>query len=131
MNRIISALFAMQSDSNNDSRKITPLIMTSANISGEAIIINDDEIKKFGIDILSHDREILTPIDDSVVQINSGKVQLIRRARGYVPLAIKLASRRKKHSLSRRRFEKQFCDLPRRLCNSVAIFRRFGGLRLL
>lgn len=70
--------------------------MTSANISGEAIIINDDEIKKFGIDILSHDREILTPIDDSVVQINSGKVQLIRRARGYVPLAIKIGITAKK-----------------------------------
>lgn len=80
--------------------KISPLIMTSANISGEAIIINDDKIKKFGIDILSHDREILTPIDDSVVQINSGKVQLIRRARGYVPLAIKTGITAKKNILA-------------------------------
>lgn len=68
--------------------KISPLIMTSANLGGEPIIIDDEEIKKFGVDILSHDREILTPIDDSVVQVNSGRTQFIRRARGYVPLAI-------------------------------------------
>lgn len=67
----------------------SPLIMTSANLSGEPIII-DDEIKKFDVDILSHDREILTPIDDSVVQVNNGRVQTIRRARGYTPLAIKI-----------------------------------------
>ncbi len=68
--------------------KVSPLIMTSANISGEPIIIDDDKIKKFGIDVLSHNREILTPLDDSVVQVNAGRVQFIRRARGYVPLAV-------------------------------------------
>lgn len=68
--------------------KISPLIMTSANLSGEPIIINDEEIKKFNIKILSHNREILTPIDDSVMQINGGRIQFLRRAKGYVPLAI-------------------------------------------
>lgn len=70
--------------------RVSPLIMTSANISGEPIITDDEEIKKFGVPILSHNRKILTPLDDSVVQINNGKVQFIRRARGYVPLAIKI-----------------------------------------
>lgn len=70
--------------------KVSPLIMTSANLSGEPIIINDEEIKKFGVPVLSHDREILTPLDDSVVQVNAGRVQFIRRARGYVPLAINI-----------------------------------------
>ncbi len=73
--------------------RISPLIMTSANISGEPIIIDDNEIKKFGVPVLSHDREILTPIDDSVVQVNSARVQFIRRARGYVPLAIKISKK--------------------------------------
>lgn len=68
--------------------QISPLVMTSANISGEPIITDDNEIKKFGVDVLSHNREILTPLDDSVVQINSSRFQTIRRARGYVPLAI-------------------------------------------
>lgn len=68
--------------------KISPLIMTSANFSGEPIIINDEKIKKFGVKILSHNRQILTPIDDSVLQVNFGRTQFIRRARGYVPLAV-------------------------------------------
>lgn len=70
--------------------KISPLIMTSANQSGEPIIISDEEVKKFGVPVLSHNREILTPLDDSVLQINGGRVQFIRRARGYVPLAINI-----------------------------------------
>lgn len=79
--------------------KVSPLIMTSANVSGEPIIIDDEKIKKFGVPILSHDREILTPIDDSVVQINTGQVQFIRRARGYVPLAIDIEKKAKQNTL--------------------------------
>lgn len=67
--------------------EVSPLIMTSANISSEPIITDDEEIKKFGVDVLNHNRDILTPIDDSIVQINAGQVQFIRRARGYVPLS--------------------------------------------
>lgn len=79
--------------------RISPLIMTSANLSGEPIITDDCEIKKFGVDILSHNREILTPIDDSVVQINAGRTQFIRRARGYVPLSIDLGIESSKKTL--------------------------------
>lgn len=70
--------------------RISPLVMTSANISGEPIIINDNEINKFGVDVLSHNREILTPIDDSIVRVVAGRTQFIRRARGYVPLSIEI-----------------------------------------
>lgn len=73
--------------------KVSPLIMTSANLSGEPIIIDDEDVKKFGVPILSHDRDILTPIDDSVVQVNNNRVQIIRRARGYVPLAINIGTK--------------------------------------
>ncbi len=79
--------------------KISPLIMTSANLSGEPIITDDENIKKFGVDILSHDRKILTPLDDSVVQIVNDKMQFIRRSRGYVPLAIDLGVKAKEHIL--------------------------------
>ncbi len=79
---------------------VSPLIMTSANLSGEPIIIDDEKIKKFGVKVLSHDREILTPIDDSVVQINAGEVQFIRRARGYVPLAIDVGIKAKNNILA-------------------------------
>ncbi len=74
---------------------VSPLIMTSANISGEPIITDDDEIRKFGVPVLSHDREILTPLDDSVVFVSSGRLRFIRRARGYVPLAIKIDKKAK------------------------------------
>ena len=80
--------------------KISPLIMTSANLSGEPIIIDDEKIKKFGVPVLSHNREILTPIDDSVVQINAGRVQFLRRARGYVPLAIDVGIKAKSKILA-------------------------------
>lgn len=79
--------------------RISPLVMTSANISGEPIIIDNDEIKKFGVPVLSHNRDILTPLDDSVVCVNSGRTQLIRRARGYVPLAIDIGIKAKKDTL--------------------------------
>ncbi|MCM1285819.1 MAG: carbamoyltransferase HypF [Acetobacter sp.] len=79
--------------------KISPLIMTSANISGEPVIIDDEEIKKFNIPVLSHNREILTPLDDSVVYVNSGRIQFIRRARGYVPLAIDIGKKSKADTL--------------------------------
>lgn len=75
--------------------KISPLVMTSANISGEPMIIDDEKIKEFGVPTLSHNREILTPLDDSVLQVNAGRIQFIRRTRGYVPLAIDIGIKAK------------------------------------
>ena len=66
-----------------------PLVMTSGNRGGEPIIILEDEMMQHigkGIDFcLTHDREILTPLDDSIYQVNGECVQLIRRARGLAP----------------------------------------------
>lgn len=70
--------------------EVSPLVMTSANVSGEPIITDDEKIKKFGVTVLSHNREILTPIDDSVVCVTGDRTQFIRRARGYVPLTIEI-----------------------------------------
>lgn len=71
------------------------LVMTSANLSGAPIIADDDEIKLLrertgGFEILSHNRAIENPSDDSVCRVVCGKVQLIRRARGFVPLPINI-----------------------------------------
>lgn len=41
--------------------------------------------------IVTHDRDILTRADDSVVRVVAGRRQFIRRARGYVPDSIRLA----------------------------------------
>ena len=74
-----------------------PLIMTSANTSGGSMIIDDGKMREWiaqkakhsdvtvPVGIISHDREILTPLDDSVVQVVNDKPLYIRRARGYVP----------------------------------------------
>lgn len=65
------------------------LVMTSANPSGMPILYKNEEAFQYLAGIaeyyLIHNREILHPVDDSVVQINDGKVDFLRRSRGYVP----------------------------------------------
>lgn len=51
---------------------------------------DDTQVQQFGVPVLGHDRPILTPIDDSVLQVTEGNPAFIRRARGYVPLAVEL-----------------------------------------
>lgn len=67
-----------------------PLVATSANLTGSPIIFNDaDALEKLpGIAdlILSYDREIMIPEDDSVMQVNAtGGNIILRRSRGLSP----------------------------------------------
>ncbi len=68
--------------------------MTSANLSEEPIAIDNDEARarlgEIADAFLMHDREILQRCDDSVTALVDGSPQLIRRARGYVPLSVPL-----------------------------------------
>lgn len=65
------------------------LVMTSGNVSGEPVIIDDARMAELraekDFEILSHNRRILTPLDDSVCRVICGKKQILRRARGYTP----------------------------------------------
>ncbi len=74
--------------------RMTALVMTSANLSEEPIAIDNDEARaRLGAiaDVfVQHDREILQRCDDSVAAVVDGAPQIIRRARGYVPLGIAL-----------------------------------------
>ena len=74
--------------------RVRALVMTSANLSEEPIAIDNDEARTRLADIadefLMHNREILQRCDDSVAAVVDGAPQLIRRARGFVPLAIDL-----------------------------------------
>jgi hydrogenase maturation protein HypF len=76
-----------------DSR-IQALVMTSANLSEEPIAIDNDEacarLGAIADAFLMHDREILQRCDDSVTAVVDGAPQLIRRARGFVPLGVAL-----------------------------------------
>ena len=73
----------------------TVLIVTSANISGNPLIIEDtdtlDELKTIADHIVSYNRQIVTRADDSVVRIINKSPCFIRRARGFVPTSIPLA----------------------------------------
>ncbi|MCE5215074.1 MAG: carbamoyltransferase HypF [Methanobacterium sp.] len=64
-------------------------IMTSANMPGEPMLINNQEIidKLEGVAdyYLLHDRNIVNRCDDSVVRFRGDDMAFIRRSRGYVP----------------------------------------------
>jgi hydrogenase maturation protein HypF len=76
-----------------DSR-VKALVMTSANLSEEPIATQNDEARlrlgEIADAFLMHDREILQRCDDSVTALVDGSPQMIRRARGFVPLAVAL-----------------------------------------
>lgn len=76
------------------SGQLRALVMTSANLSEEPIAIDNDEAlaRLGGIAdaFLMHDREILQRCDDSVAAVVDSAPQLMRRARGYVPLSVEL-----------------------------------------
>ena len=78
------------------SKQIRALVMTSANLSEEPIAIDNDEalarLNGIADTFLMHDREILQRCDDSVAAFVNGAPQLIRRARGFVPLGVELPS---------------------------------------
>jgi hydrogenase maturation protein HypF len=69
-------------------------VMTSANPSGEPIVIQNQEAYiRIGKDVdymLLHNREIVNRCDDSVVRIVDGSTSFIRRSRGYAPEPIVL-----------------------------------------
>ena len=78
-----------------------PIIMTSGNASGDVLETDDDKMLQWLMDrassgemedtpiaMLSHNRRILRPMDDSVMKVVCGRQQFIRRARGYVPSPI-------------------------------------------
>jgi hydrogenase maturation protein HypF len=74
--------------------RLRALVMTSANLSEEPIAIDNDEararLSAIADAFLMHNREILQRCDDSVAAIVDGAPQLIRRARGFVPLGVPL-----------------------------------------
>lgn len=66
-----------------------PLVMTSANRSGEPQIYRDAEARDglAGIvdGVLGHDRPIARRLDDSVARVAAGAVRVMRRGRGLAP----------------------------------------------
>ena len=81
-----------------------PLVMTSGNIAGQPICIDNDEARQKLANIadgfLLHNRPIHNRMDDSVLFELAGKTHFLRRARGYTPGYIKLPKPLKKPVLA-------------------------------
>jgi hydrogenase maturation protein HypF len=69
-----------------------PLVATSGNVSDEPICTAPDEARTRLADLadafLVHDRPIERPVDDSVARVVDGAPMLLRRGRGFAPLAL-------------------------------------------
>jgi len=65
---------------------LNALVMTSANIPGEPMIIENEDAFSLELDhFLLHDRKIANRIDDSLIRVHGDDIAPIRRSRGYVP----------------------------------------------
>ena len=67
-----------------------PIVATSGNRGDEPIVSDENEAAERLVGLadlfLVHDRPIVRPVDDSVVQIVGGRESVLRLARGYAPL---------------------------------------------
>ena len=93
------------------------LVMTSGNLSGNPIEIDEKNLEKICEKILTHDRKILMRADDSVIEFIDDEPSMIRRSRGYAPLPIflekKSAEKLQKNgiiSVTTKFDEKTFCN---------------------
>jgi hydrogenase maturation protein HypF len=75
-----------------------PLVCTSGNLEGDPLEFEPKAAERALFEIadlwLHHDREIIQPIDDSVIRIIAGRRVTIRAARGLAPLPLELPTMR-------------------------------------
>jgi hydrogenase maturation protein HypF len=73
-----------------------PVVATSGNRTNEPICIDEqeamDRLRGIADLFLVHNRPIRRPIDDSIVREMAGREMILRRARGYAPLPIRVKS---------------------------------------
>ncbi len=83
-----------------------PIVATSANISGSPIIYKDDNEFEYFFDVadfvITYNRDIIIPEDDSVVQVSKYYQQqiILRRSRGYAPSFLHYQPNKKETVLS-------------------------------
>ncbi len=71
-----------------------PVVATSGNVSDEPICTDNDEslrrLNGIADAFLLHDRPIARHVDDSVTRVLAEREMLLRRARGYAPLPVRI-----------------------------------------
>lgn len=81
-----------------------PLVMTSANASGQPPVLKNEHAVEQLADLtdfyLCHNRDILQRADDSLVRVAFDGLETLRRARGYVPDEIPLETQSVKNVLA-------------------------------
>ena len=81
-----------------------PLVMTSANASGQPPVLKNEHAVEQLNDLadfyLCHNRDILQRADDSLVRVALDGLETLRRARGYVPDEIPLETQSTKNVLA-------------------------------
>jgi hydrogenase maturation protein HypF len=90
-----SPLHHLLFDAMSESEGRVPLVMTSANQGGSPIVYRDEDlgwIDGLADGVLTHNRPIHVPCEDSVVTIDDEGGELpLRRSRGYAPLPVRVA----------------------------------------
>jgi hydrogenase maturation protein HypF len=73
-----------------------PIVATSGNLSDEPICTAEPQaLERLGgiaDAFLVHDRPIVRHVDDSIVRVMMGRELVLRRARGYAPLPVRLSA---------------------------------------
>ena len=65
------------------------VVMTSANVPGEPMVLRDTDALELGAEAyLMHDREIINRCDDSVLRTYGRNTYFIRRSRGHIPSSL-------------------------------------------
>jgi hydrogenase maturation protein HypF len=71
-----------------------PLVATSANISGEPVLTENDDIEQRLAHVANafvhHDRRIVRPADDPVIRVINSRPTAIRQGRGLAPVELEL-----------------------------------------
>lgn len=72
-----------------------PILCTSGNVADEPMAIRTEQaiggLGRIADRILTHNRPIVRPVDDSVGHVVGERFQILRRARGYAPLPLRMA----------------------------------------
>ncbi|HHH38961.1 MAG TPA: carbamoyltransferase HypF, partial [Sedimenticola sp.] len=72
----------------------TPLVFTSANVSGAPLCADNQEaleqLAGLADGFLLHDRDIIHRCDDSVLRLSADRIRVLRRARGFAPTVLPL-----------------------------------------